>query len=285
MAVVDNAAMGVSLQLALDSLATAGIYALFGLGIYAAHAGSGVLHLAAGDAAMTGAVPAAALVAGGTPIAAGIAVALLLGAAVSAVLERGLVRPAGGRVALAAATLVAAGAVLRQALTAAYPRAAYPFPAPETTWRIGDGVLRASDVVTVAVAAAVAGAGWALLTRTRAGAALRVTAGGADAAELIGVDTSRVRLGAFAVAGMLAALAALLAAARVAPAPGAGVPLALKGLAGAAAGGLGSPPAVCAGALLIGATEVVAGYELGGMGEVLAYGVAAAAIAARWRWR
>jgi len=274
---------GVVLQLGLDSLATAGIYALFGLGVYAAHAGSGVLHLAAGDAAMAGAVPAAALVAGGTPVVAGVAVALLLGAAVSALLERGLVRPAGTRAALAAATLVAAGVVLRQALTAAYPHAAYPFPAPAATWRIGDGVLRASDVVAVAVAVTVAVAGWALLTRTRAGAALRVTAGDAAAAETIGVDTSRVRLVAFAAAGMLAALAALLAAARVAPSAPAGVPLALKGVAAAAAGGLASPPAVCAGAVLIGATEVVAGYELGGGGEVITYAVAAVAIAAWWR--
>ena len=272
---------GVVLQLGLDSLATAGIYALFGLGVYAAHAGSGVLHLAAGDAAMAGAVPAAALVAGGTPVVAGVAVALLLGAAVSALLERGLVRPAGTRAALAAATLVAAGVVLRQALTAAH--AAYPFPAPAATWRIGDGVLRASDVVAVAVAVTVAVAGWALLTRTRAGAALRVTAGDAAAAETIGVDTSRVRLVAFAAAGMLAALAALLAAARVAPSAPAGVPLALKGVAAAAAGGLASPPAVCAGAVLIGATEVVAGYELGGGGEVITYAVAAVAIAAWWR--
>ncbi|HEV3124978.1 MAG TPA: hypothetical protein VG266_10420 [Candidatus Dormibacteraeota bacterium] len=273
---------GVALQLAFDSIAAAAIYALVALGVYAAHCGSGVLHLAAGDAAMVGAVVAAALVAGGLPAAPGAVVAIVVAGATSLVMERVLVRPSGTRAALAAAALVAGGICIRQGLSAAYPNAAYPFPYASTTWRVGDGVVRASDVITVIVAAVIALCLGAVVRRTRAGAALRVTAASPTVAETIGVDTATVRAVAFALAGALAGLAAILAAGRVAPSPTAGVPLALKGLAAAVAGGLGAPLWICAAALLIGATEAVAGYAFGGAGEVVTYAVAMLAVALRW---
>jgi branched-chain amino acid transport system permease protein len=274
---------GLVLQLTLDSLAAAAVYATLGLAIHAAHAGSGVLHLAAGDVAMVGAVAGAALAARGAPVAVAVALALLLGAAASAALERGVVAPAGGRPVLAAAGLVAAGALLRQGMSALFPRAAYPFPAPAQVWRLGDGVVRASDLVTVAVVAVVAAGAAAVISRTRFGAALRVTAASPGAAEDIGVDTSRLRLAAFAAAGALAALGAVLASARVAPAPAAGVPLALRAVAAAAAGGLASPLSVGAGALLVGGVEVGAGYALGGWGEPVTDAVAVLVVALRWR--
>jgi branched-chain amino acid transport system permease protein len=274
---------GLVLQLTLDSLAAAAVYATLGLAIYAAHAGSGVLHLAAGDVAMVGAVAGAALAARGAPVVVAVALALVLGAAASAALERGVVAPATGRPVLAAAGLVAAGALLRQGMSALFPRAAYPFPAPAQVWRLGDGVVRASDLVTVAVVAVVAVGAAGVISRTRFGAALRVTAASPAAAEDIGVDTSRLRLAAFAAAGALAALGAVLASARVAPAPAAGVPLALRAVAAAAAGGLATPLSVGVGALLVGGVEVVAGYALGGGGELVTDAVAVLVVALRWR--
>jgi branched-chain amino acid transport system permease protein len=274
---------GLVLQLTLDSLAAAAIYATLGLAVYAAYAGSGVLHLAAGAVAMVGAVAGAALAGRGAPVAVAVVLALVLGAAASALLERGVVARVAGRPLLAAASLMAAGAVLRQGLSALFPDAAYPFPAPSRVWRLGDGVLRASDLVTLAVVFAVALAVAALVSRTGFGAALRVTAASPAAAEDLGVDTARLRLAAFAAAGALAALGAVLASPRVAPAPAAGVALTLKAVAAAAAGGFASPLSVCAGAVLIGGVEVVAGYALGGWGEPVTDAVAVLVVALRWR--
>ncbi len=121
------------------------------------------------------------------------------------------------------------------------------------------------------------------MRRTLVGAALRATAAAPDSAELLGVDTARVRTVAFAVAGGLAALAALLAAGRLPIAATAGVPLALKGIAAAVAGRLRSPLTVCAGALVIGAVQVVGTYFLGSGGEFLADLVALALLLAGWR--
>jgi len=276
---------GTVLQLALDGLATSGVYALVGLGVQVAYAGSRVLHLGLGDAAIFGAIVGAALAGGGVPAWVSAVVALLVAAGLSAAMERLLVRPSRGRVALAAAALVAGGTVLRQVLSGLFTHAAYAFPALAATWRVGDGVLRASDVVTAAVAVAGALGLGVVLLRTRAGAALRITAGGEAAAESIGVDTRRVRLAAFAAAGALGGLACVLAAGRVAAAPTVGVAIGLKGLCAAAAGGFASPLGVCLGAALIGGTEVGATFVLGGGGEAVTYAVAAGALVLGFRAR
>jgi len=272
---------GTALQLCLDGLATSGLYALTGLGVQLAYAGSGVLHLAAGDVAVAGAIAAAALVGGGVPVPLAALIGLAAAALLSGAMERGLVRPSGGRAVVATAALVAGGAVLRQAVAAVFTHSAYAFPALQATWHVGDGVLRASDAVTAGVALAVAAALAVLLGRTRAGAALRATAGGEAAAESIGVDTRRVRAASFAAAGLLAGLAALLAAGRIAATPASGVGLGLKGLSAAAAGGLGSPLGVCLGAVLIGGTEVGTTFALGGGGEAITFAVAALALGLR----
>jgi branched-chain amino acid transport system permease protein len=276
---------GTALQLCLDGLAASGVYALVGLGVQAAHAGSGVLHLAIGDVAVAGAIGGAALAESGAPPWLAAPVALAAAALLSVLMERALVRPAAGRLALAVAALVAGGSVLRQLVAAVFTHGAYAFPAVGTVWRVGDGVLRAADVLTAGVAVVVATGAWWVLGRTRAGAALRATAGDAAAAELAGVDTRRVRARAFAAAGMLAGLAAVLAAGRVAATPAAGVGLGLKGLCAAVAGRLGSPLAVCLGAALIGGTEVGTTYVLGGGGEAVTFGVAALALAVGWQGR
>jgi branched-chain amino acid transport system permease protein len=276
---------GTILQLALDGLATSGVYALVGLGVQVAYSGSRVLHLGLGDAAIVGAIVGAALAGGGVPAWVAAVVAVLVAGGLSAAMERLLVRPSRGQVALAAAALVAGGTVLRQVVAGLFTHAAYAFPALGTTWRIGGGLLRASDALTAAVAAGGALTLGFVLNRTRAGAALRATAGGAEAAESIGVDTRRVRLLAFAAAGVLGGLACVLAAGRVAATPAAGVAIGLKGLCAAAAGGFGSPLLVCAGAALIGGTEVGATFVLGGGGEAVTFAVALAGLAVGWRAR
>jgi branched-chain amino acid transport system permease protein len=184
---------------------------------------------------------------------------------------------------LAAILLIAGAVVLRELLSGFYSRPAYAFPSVSGVVHPAGGTLRLADVVTVAAAAAIAGGGTWILQRTLTGAALRATAAAPASAELIGVDTAWVRTAAFAVAGALAAIAVLLAADRLPIAATAGVPLALKGIAAAVAGRLRSPATVCAGALGIGAVQVVGTYFLGSGGEVLADAVALLLVLVGWR--
>lgn len=233
-----------------------------------AHSGSRVIHLAIGQVAMAGALVAAGL-ATAWPLWIAILAGLAVGAAVSAVGERALVAPLVRRIELAAIVLVAGAVVLEELLRGVYSRSGYGFPSVGGELHPAGGIIRVADLVTVATAAGLAAAGTWALRSTTAGAALRATAAAPEAAELIGVDTARVRTAAFAVAGALGVAAALLAANRLPLAATAGLPLALKGIAAAVAGRLRSPLTVCLGALAIGAVQVVGTYFLGSGGEVL----------------
>ncbi len=126
------------LQLALDTLATAGIFAIVGMGVLVAYTGSRVLHLAhrrgghgrgAGRRGLSTGWP--------------VAVALVAGLAVAAVLsaagERVLVAPVARRVELAAILLLTAGLVVRELLRGLYSRSAYSFPSVAGELRLGGG--------------------------------------------------------------------------------------------------------------------------------------------------
>jgi branched-chain amino acid transport system permease protein len=273
---------GIVLQLALDTLATAGIFAIVGMGVLIAHTGTRVLHLAIGEVAMAGALVAAGL-ANRWPVWLAMIVGLAVAAGLSAAGERALVAPVVSRVELAAILLLAAGLVVRELLRGLYSRSAYAFPSVGGEIHPAGGTLRVADVLTVAAAVAIAAATTWVIRNTLAGAALRATAAAPDSAELIGVDTARVRTTAFAVAGGLAALAALLAADRLPIAATAGVPLALKGIASAIAGRLRSPLTVGAGAVAIAAVQVVGSFFLGSGGEVLADVAALLLLLSGWR--
>jgi branched-chain amino acid transport system permease protein len=282
---------GIVLQLAVDTLAAAALYSLVALAVWLAYSGSGTIHMAIGQVALTGALVAAALSGGGVPLWVAVLAGLAAGALISGVLERGLVAPSLGRPLLGAVLLVAAAVVVSEVVRGLFPHPAYAFPSPSATVILGGGVIHVADVITIAAVAAVGSVTALLLRRTLVGAALRVTAGAPRAAERIGVDTALVRTIAFAAGGALATAALLLGVNRFPLAPGAGVAgaggvtvvLALRGIAAAVAGGMRSPLRVVAAAIVIAAAEVVGGYWLGSGGEFLSDAAAALLIAAGWR--
>ncbi|MBV9101285.1 MAG: hypothetical protein JOZ46_01295 [Candidatus Dormibacteraeota bacterium] len=276
--------VGIVVQLAVDCIAAASLYALVGLAVSLAFSGSGTYHLAIGQVAIAGALVASAAVQGGWPLWIGVIAGLTLGALLSAAAERGLVAPASSSPLLAAVLLIAAAVVLREALQGVFPRSAYAFPTVGGTLQVAGGLVHVADLVTIAVVAAVAVAGALTLRITSLGAALRITAASPSMAERIGVDTGAMRALAFGVGGALATAAALLGAGRFPLAAAGGVTLALRGIAAAAAAGPRAPQRVVLPALIIAAVEVVGGYFLGGGGEALS-DIAAVGLIAMAVWR
>lgn len=270
---------GIVVQLAVDCVAAASLYALVGLAVSLAFSGSGTYHLAIGQVAIAGALVAAALVQAGLPLFLAVLIGLALGALLSAAAERGLVAPASGRPLLGAVLLIAAAVVVREVLQGIFPRSAYAFPTIGGTLQVAGGLVHVADLVTIAVVAAVAVAGALTLRLTPVGAALRITAAAPSLAERIGVDTGAMRALAFGAGGALATAAVLLGAARFPLAASGGVTIALRGIAAAAAGGPRAPQRVVLPALAIAAVEVVGGYYLGGGGEALSDVTAVALIA------
>ena len=273
----------VVVQLGVDCVAAASLYALIALAVSLAYSGSGTYHLAIGQVGIAGGLVAAAALQAGWPVWIAVAAGLAVGAALSAALERGLVAPASGRPVLVAVLLIAAAVVIRELLQGLFPRSAYSFPSTAGTLRVLGGLVHVADLVTVAVVVAVAAAGAVVLRSTTVGAALRVTATAPGAAERIGVDTGRVRAASFAAGGALAVAAILLGVGRFPLAASGGVVLALRGIAAAAAGGMRSPGRVVTAAVVIAAAQVVGGFYLGGGGEALSDVVAVLLIAAWWR--
>jgi branched-chain amino acid transport system permease protein len=273
----------VIVQLGVDCLAASALYALIALAVALAFSGSGTVHLAIGQVAVTGALTAAALVSARVPLWLAWLAGLAVAAAVSGAVEAGLVAPALGRPVLGAVLLVATAVVLREVLQGLFPHPAYAFPIAAGTLRVLGGIVHVADVLTIGVVAATALAVGVVLRSSLLGAALRVTAAAPAAAERIGVDTARVRLAAFAIAGALAGVAVLLGAGRFPLSASGGAVLALRGIATAAAGSMRSPVRVVAAAVVIAAAEVVGGFYLGGGGEFLSDAVAVLLIAAAWR--
>jgi branched-chain amino acid transport system permease protein len=169
--------------------------------------------------------------------------------------------------------LVAVAFAVRGFLAATFVRTAYVFPDPIPFHRLpNEGLIRLSGGVTIQVrsflvAAAgiglAAGAAW-FLDRTRAGTALRAIADDRDAATLVGLPTERLLAFAFAGAGAVAALAALVAAPSAPVSTDVGALIGLKGLVAALLAGFGSPWRALGAGVVVGLLETgVSSLHLG----------------------
>ena len=267
---------GVLLQAVISGLSIGAVYGLVGLGFTLVWSLTRVLALAHGDVVVASVLVAVLAVIGRTPVAsspgagqslllvlltllAGVLLALLTYAvAVRPFLDRS--RRSDDVLGWVAGT-VTAGLVIRTALGLALPAAAYAVPDALhldgiTTSGIVDlpggatVTVRSFAVFGVAVVVAVL-TDW-FIRRSRVGRGMRAVAEDVDAAALCGVDVERLVVAAFAIAGLLAAIAALLDAPAHSVAVDSGALLGLSGAAAALLGKLGSPRGAVVGGLLLG---------------------------------
>jgi branched-chain amino acid transport system permease protein len=115
---------------------------------------------------------------------------------------------------------------------------------------------------------------WFLLQRTDLGLTMRATAQDPRAASLMGVDVDRVRLMAFSLSGVMAALAGTTIVPLTFLQYDTVVPYAVNGFIAAVIGGLGTSTGALAGGLLLGLLEgVFSRYTPASTAEVLAIGL------------
>lgn len=135
------------------------------------------------------------------------------------------------------------------------------FPGPGwvfDTWTVGGIRLEVMDVVTIAVTGVVLAATAFVFRRTLFGIAVRAASEDFDAARLMGVRADRVISGAFAFAGLLAGIAAVLVLMRSPSAePTLGSDYLVKAVVAAIIGGLGSFTGAVVGGLTLGLAEVM----------------------------
>lgn len=270
------------LQALLSGLAAGAVLGLVALGFSLVAGTVRVLHLAHGDVVVASVLTAVVAVLGTTPVALqpapGVAVALValtLGAGLllSVAVAVTAVRPwlpdpsrdrSGDPVGWLAGG-VAAGLLLRELLGLVLPSASAVVPDPLRLAAVSPrlalpngAALPERTLAVLAVGLVVGLAVERLLVLSGLGRALRAVADDAEAAALCGVPARRVVLQVFALAGLLAGVAALLdAPGRTSLSVDDGVVLGLSGIAAALLGGLGSVRGALVGGLAVGLLQAL----------------------------
>jgi branched-chain amino acid transport system permease protein len=136
---------------------------------------------------------------------------------------------------------------------------------------VGETVVQASTLVLFAVTAVAFVATGAWIRYTRSGRLLRAVGDSTAAATLLGLPVKRIRLIAFVISGVLAAVAGLLFSTKAGVNNLSGLSWAVSGFLALVVGGSGSVVAPLFGGVLLGIVEVFVPYYFGGQSQV--YGV------------
>lgn len=245
-----------------------GAYTMFALGIVFIYRGSKVLNLAHGAMAM---VPAyvAYSVAGGIGTIPATVLAVMVGAALGLVVERGIVR----RLRQVSATAQTVGTVGALGLLIALAARAWGTTPtrgikvfPDRTFSVGNSVLSLGDIGLFVSSLVLAGLFAALFRYTNLGLALRCSSDNRQAAWLMGINPDRTTAIAWAFAGMLAGLGGVLLGASTNLHPYNLSLQVLPAFVAALIGGLENLTGAVYGALIVGLTLGIV-PTLGGIGQ------------------
>jgi len=267
----------VFVQLLLPGLTTGCVYALVALGFVLCANVSEVVNFAQGEYVMLGGVVAAWLFAHQVPLVVCILLATAAGALLGALQERLTLAPVRSSPYFIQITItLGVAVVLRGVALIAFGKD--PLSMPGFT---GDGVFEVAGAVVPVQSLWVWGSTALLLAVifwflkfTDPGRAVRACSINLQAARLMGVDTGKLTLAVFAVAGGAGALAGVVITPIVLANWDAGIAYGLKGFIGAILGNFRSPGIAVLGGLGIGILEsFAAGYLSSGYKDAIVYGV------------
>jgi len=273
------------LQLAIDGIRGGSIYALIALGFVVIHSVTGIINFAQGEFVMLGAMLCVTVYHSDLPLppplklTLAVLLAVIGTTLVGAIMERLTIYPARGApvVALIIITIGATIAIRALALIAWSTRPYY-VPAFTTlemedlTLRFGDLIVKAQSLWIWGTVAVVLAALAFFFERTIMGKALRACAVNRRAAQLMGINPSRMSLLAFSLAAALGAIGGMVMAPATRPTYDMGLMLGLKGFVAAIMGGLVSSPGAVMGGLVLGVAENVgAGVTSAGYKDIIVF--------------
>ncbi len=246
-------------------------FGLLALSYYIVLAGTGFFNFAVGPYAMVSGLCTAWLVMEhGVELWVAVAIAVVATMVLAAVTELAVVRPVqrrSGRSELPA--LVAVTAVLFAVEQLAGVIFGYTTLPGQQLLNIqpitvGSAVILPSDVVEGIVTIVVFGGVALWVRRSRTGRLLRAVGDGRDAAALLGLPVNQIRLVAFVLSGLLAAIAGLLFAPKAGVSSTSGLDWALSGFLALVIGGTATVWAPLIGGLILGALQVFIPFYFGG---------------------
>ena len=262
------------LQLLFAGLSQGAIYALIAIGFVAIFTVSGVINLAQGEFAALAGLVAISARASGLPLPVAAVLAVVTVAVVAVVMERLTIAPVKAMTTLVSLILtLGVSTALKALMLLVYG------PNAEGLEAITPGVvtvagvsIRYQDLWILLVAAVVSAAVYWFYDRTLTGKALRACAEQPVAARLVGISLSRASLISFLIAGVVGALAGVLASPVYFTSWESGLALGLKGFVAATLGGLVSVRGAVLGGLVLGVLETLtAGYISTGLRDAVAF--------------
>jgi branched-subunit amino acid ABC-type transport system permease component len=254
-------------QAVISGLMIGAVYAFLGIGLVLVYRTARILNLAHGESfAITG-IAAAMLAKSGLPLAAALALAMLIAVAFALSLHRFVLRP---RAEWPAGTLIlitlGAAFVVRGVLilVAGSDPVSFPMLFSGASLRIAGGVIPPQGIALVVLGFGGSAAVAVFLAMTRSGKQLLAAAENPYAAELLGVNVERARLTAYGIGALLGALAGGLLIPLIAVDFQSGLAMTLRGFIAAAISGM-SPVGVVFGGLGLGLFESWVGAYLGAL--------------------
>ena len=224
--------MAIALQILAGGFAAGAVYGLVAVGHSLVFRLTGVVHFAFGELIALGVFVTLFVAAGSGPVSqtsvggGRFLLALVVGLVVTAAASVGAYflaiepyRARGSVIGWVGASLAVAFTI-RTLLVVFFDRPAYVFPDPipfrrlgdDGVWHLGGATIQVRSIFVAAAALVLAALGMRLLQRTRFGHALQAIAQDFDAAVIVGLPVSLLVGLAFALAGVGASLAAVLAA-------------------------------------------------------------------------
>jgi branched-chain amino acid transport system permease protein len=263
------------LQTGVGGLSIGAVYALVALGFSIVFRTMGLVNFGHGDILMVGAFLAATFfTTDHFPFPVSLVLATLVVAAMGFGFER-ILRPLERRdLDLMLLGTIGFGIVLEGAALLIWGSIgkAVPTPIHDTPFNVGGVVIRAYDVLVLAVAAAVMIALYAFLNRSKLGIAMQAAAMDYDAATAVGINVPSCNGRAFAIGSGMAAIAGALVGPLVYVSVGMGSSIGIRGFAAAILGGFGNIPGAIVGGLAFGLIQSYAqGSSYGAYTDVITF--------------
>lgn len=252
--------MTLFLEYAADAISLGILYAILALGVGLIFGIMGLVNFAHGAYITIGAYVLFASIEMAWPLT--VAAVVLSGVVLAMLTERVAFRPLRGADGTTLMITSFTVAFLIQSLIVAFagsgPKSVAIWPVMSDPLSLGGIDIGALDAIMVGVGAILMGGLWLFLGRTRSGLTMRAAATDFEMLRLLGGRADRVVTTAFAISGLLAAVAGILLVSKTATvSPTSGINPVLIGFVATVIGGLGSVSGAALGGFLLGSLTVL----------------------------
>ena len=252
------------LQFLFSGITVGSTYALAALGFTLIYNSSNVINFAQGEFIMPGGLLSVYFSQTGLPMPIAFMLAILIPAVVGILMEKLTIEPVKGAETVTLIIItIGASLFIRGLIQVWLGKSTFSLPAfsGETPIILFGAAIQPQSLWVLGVTAIVVAALWYFFSRTLSGKAMLATSFNQTAAQLVGVNTSKVLFISFGLSAALGALGGILLTPVTMTSYDVGIMLGLKGFVAAVVGGLGNGLGAVISGLLVGVLESMgAGY-------------------------